>query len=279
MEAASAHRVSCCCGMTSLLCFIFQEFSENIARENDWPVLPSPMIWRELVDRGGKGTLIGGARDFQEYANTYYAQLSKFTTYDLQDIVADNKRYKAEDVAIARSYKPDHAPPKIVAILGAESAVATHLLMLLSLRTDVVDPENKIDIRLMAGQPNAKGVEDLCEATEDVACSGINSIRVDYSHGSLLQGADVVIVLDVVPRRRSEPRKDWLARRYAFLFDLGERISEMCPHTVKVLVGGSLHLFEGSESVAAPINFDVQTLYVACSPLIPARNIVGLVRH
>lgn len=29
-------------------------------------------MWRELVDRGGKGLLIGGANEFQEFVAGYY---------------------------------------------------------------------------------------------------------------------------------------------------------------------------------------------------------------
>ena len=32
----------------------------------------SPMIWRQLIDRGGAGMLLGGYNDFCEYAKMYY---------------------------------------------------------------------------------------------------------------------------------------------------------------------------------------------------------------
>lgn len=44
------------------------------------------MIWRELVDRGGKGVLIGGANEFQEYAWGYYGIKSQLYTSDVTKV-------------------------------------------------------------------------------------------------------------------------------------------------------------------------------------------------
>lgn len=46
----------------------------------------SPIVWRELVDRGGRGTLIGGANEFQEYALGYYGIKSSLYTADLTKV-------------------------------------------------------------------------------------------------------------------------------------------------------------------------------------------------
>ena len=40
--------------------------------ENGWMHKKSPIVWRELVDRGGKGMLVGGFNEFMEYANVSY---------------------------------------------------------------------------------------------------------------------------------------------------------------------------------------------------------------
>jgi len=44
------------------------------------------MVWRELVDRGGKGILIGGANEFQEYAYGYYGIKSPLVSSDVQKV-------------------------------------------------------------------------------------------------------------------------------------------------------------------------------------------------
>jgi len=40
----------------------------EVCRQNGWQHSRSPIVWRELVDRGGKGILLGGANEFMEYA-------------------------------------------------------------------------------------------------------------------------------------------------------------------------------------------------------------------
>jgi hypothetical protein len=47
-------------------------------------------VWRELIDRGGKGVLIGNASDFQEYVNGYYGLDSPLTSLDMQTVAAEN---------------------------------------------------------------------------------------------------------------------------------------------------------------------------------------------
>ncbi len=44
---------------------LLQEWLKNTCNERGWSHSSSPLVWRELVDRGGKGILIGGANDFQ----------------------------------------------------------------------------------------------------------------------------------------------------------------------------------------------------------------------
>ncbi len=39
---------------------------------NGWRHSSSPLVWRELLDRGGKGMYLGGLAEFQEYALHYH---------------------------------------------------------------------------------------------------------------------------------------------------------------------------------------------------------------
>ncbi|VDK46474.1 unnamed protein product, partial [Dibothriocephalus latus] len=269
-------------------------FASQLAAEHQWPVLPSPIIWRELVDRGGMSSLIGGAKDFQEYAKTYYDQESDFTTQQLTDFVQDNKRYKRQDIELALSYKPSRPLPKIVTIIGADSHCAHRLLSLLTLRKEV-KAENRISLRLYTDdQKNAADLDEVKFQVEDSACPSIQSVSVEHTLMSAVKDASLIVLLDIVPRlhfHRSssyqtanssfavlEPRESWLSRRFVFLHRLGLHIAQHCPADVKVLVAGSLRLFERAELIAAPINFDVQALFTACGGKLATRNIVGLVR-
>lgn len=43
----------------------WNEWLTSECSKNGWKHEKSPLVWRELVDRGGKGVLIGGANEFQ----------------------------------------------------------------------------------------------------------------------------------------------------------------------------------------------------------------------
>ena len=40
--------------------------------ERGWSHASSPLVWRELVDRGGRGSYLGGLGEFQQHASKYY---------------------------------------------------------------------------------------------------------------------------------------------------------------------------------------------------------------
>lgn len=52
---------------------------DTICKENRWVHYESPIVWRELVERGGKGKLIGGFNEFMEYAKVM-PKLFKYCT-------------------------------------------------------------------------------------------------------------------------------------------------------------------------------------------------------
>ena len=41
--------------------------------EHGWKHSSSPLVWRELVDRGGAGTYLGGWDDFKKMAEHWYS--------------------------------------------------------------------------------------------------------------------------------------------------------------------------------------------------------------
>ncbi|CAI9735662.1 ATP-dependent DNA helicase PIF1-like [Octopus vulgaris] len=63
-----------------------KEWLCEICEANGWKHEQSPIIWRELVDRGGKGVLIGGSNEFEEYAYGYYG-----VTIDLDGKIIENQ--------------------------------------------------------------------------------------------------------------------------------------------------------------------------------------------
>ncbi|VDD82701.1 unnamed protein product [Mesocestoides corti] len=250
--------------------------------------MASPIIWRECVDTGGMTTLIGDARDFQEYVFTYYGQLSQFTSQKLLQIAEENQRWTEETVAANVVKKVMQKMHPVITIVGAESPTAARLCMMLAMARQS-DDEGKVSLCLFPGNlKNLQAIKGLKETLEESACWGVRTVKISTGIADAVSDASVVVILDVVPRQQEvivdgvarprESRADWLNRRFAFFYKLGEHLQTYAQPSVKVIVAGSLQLFEGAESVAAPLNFDVQSLHVACKDKIPVNNIVGLPR-
>ena len=56
--------------------------------------MASPLVWRELLEFGGRRLLIGGAAEFQEYVNGYYGLSSQMSSCDMITIARENVKLK-----------------------------------------------------------------------------------------------------------------------------------------------------------------------------------------
>ncbi|KAM7540683.1 hypothetical protein Aperf_G00000039564 [Anoplocephala perfoliata] len=262
-------------------------FSENLAKDRGWPKMASPIIWRELVDTGGRAKLIGGANDFQEYTIAYYDQCSNVSTHDLLQITSDNQRFLDAISASEAMKRVMRCYWRKITIIGAESSTAARLTLLLALMKHST-LTSKIKLSLFPGEiENCQTVEALKCDLEEAACTGIHKIEVFSDLTDAIAGASFIVILDVVPRKplvlvdgipTAENRAEWLKRRYNYLYSLGKKICKHADQNVRVLVAGSVQIFEGSEITASPLNFDVQTLHNACKGSIDLSMIVGLPR-
>lgn len=52
---------------TLLLLLFLQRWLEFTCNKNGWKHEESPLIWRELVEQGGKGMFLGGYNDFVDH--------------------------------------------------------------------------------------------------------------------------------------------------------------------------------------------------------------------
>ncbi|XP_063093424.1 putative malate dehydrogenase 1B isoform X10 [Cavia porcellus] len=51
---------------------VWEEWLKEVCEKNKWSHKKSPIVWRELLDRGGKALLLGGYNDFLEHAQHDY---------------------------------------------------------------------------------------------------------------------------------------------------------------------------------------------------------------
>ncbi|XP_063093425.1 putative malate dehydrogenase 1B isoform X11 [Cavia porcellus] len=52
---------------------VWEEWLKEVCEKNKWSHKKSPIVWRELLDRGGKALLLGGYNDFLEHAQRVHA--------------------------------------------------------------------------------------------------------------------------------------------------------------------------------------------------------------
>uniref|UniRef100_A0A8C1HDX6 Malate dehydrogenase 1B, NAD (soluble) n=2 Tax=Cyprinus carpio TaxID=7962 RepID=A0A8C1HDX6_CYPCA len=90
----------------------WEKWLEDACACNGWEHSRSPVVWRELTDRGGKGLLLGGFSDFLEHAQGYYGITSDMNSDLMLKISAENRQTKElcieEEIHRHMSLRPLH---------------------------------------------------------------------------------------------------------------------------------------------------------------------------
>ncbi|TGZ60762.1 hypothetical protein CRM22_008362 [Opisthorchis felineus] len=275
----------------------WEEFTNWVLKEHGWEVKKSPVVWRELLDRGGVGTLIGDADEFQEYAAAYYDEFSQMPTEELLKVAADTSRFLLMDKEEHEEHITKSVPPSKIIVIGACCNASVHLLPYFS-QYGLFSATEKIVLHLYDDSANDEDLRELVESLKELDAPLLVEVKIETELSACLVDAKQIIFLNIVPRMRlnveesmscptkttnstfvtvkSEPRNQWLKRRYTFLTAIGMLIKAYCSSSVRVLVAGNPGLDAESNDSPSPINFDVAVLHKATAPHIPCMQIVGL---
>ncbi|KAL8616452.1 hypothetical protein ACOMHN_041055 [Nucella lapillus] len=243
----------------------WQTWLKETCLERGWQHEQSPIVWRELIDRGGKGVLIGGASDFQEYVKSYYGLESALTSNDMLKIATENMTTKKEIDMEDAQYKA-LSNPLHVCITAADSPMCYSIIASIA-SGEVFGPNTEVNLRLF-DNPSAdfsriKGVtmetQDLCEGL-------VRGIEVSNSTVSAFKDCSVIILLDELLQGELESKEKWIQRNSNLFSAYGGVINQVAKRNVRVLVAGN-----------GPINFNTMTL-INNAPKIPHQNIIGLSR-
>lgn len=250
----------------------WDSFVSDLISQTRWNLRSkrSPIIWRELVNRGGKGVLVGDENDFQEYARAYYNVKQPHSSEHLKNVAQDNVRYKAEadDELAAEKSRFD---PLRVALSNASSEFAYQLAPLL-LGGDCFG-KTELAVRLFDPNPSRNdALRGLAMELEDTAAPLLREVTTTQDVESAFVDAHVVLLLDHIERDPSEKRRYWL-KRYAQLFDSYARLlAKQCSKRTIVVVAGAPD---------APLNLNLRVLIEGLRrerSLIHPRNVVGVPR-
>ncbi|XP_053408985.1 putative malate dehydrogenase 1B isoform X2 [Mercenaria mercenaria] len=235
----------------------------DTCHERGWNHEKSPLVWRELIDRGGKGVLIGGANEFQEYAQGYYGIESELVSNDMTKIAAENAKIKTESDKEEAEYKA-HSQPVNVCITNASSHVCYSLLNSLT-RGDVLGSNVELMVRLFDNTGEKEYLEGVRMETEDLANGLLRGIKVETDITEAFRDCSVIILLDEI-LQGDKTKEEWIKENSEHFVKYAKVIDKVANKSVKVLVAG-----------AGPVNFNA-TMMIKNAPNIPRQNFVAMSR-
>ena len=190
----------------------WDEWISSTCTEKGWTFSGnSPIVWRELINRGGKGTLLGGCNEFLEYAKGYYGITSDKTSDTLNSIAKENKETK--NVRDDEEQKRQEAiKPFRIAVVGAENPLAYHVLPSI-VKGDFLEETEELAIQLhyddaindhVKNQDNGDDVitatttiDGLVMELQDCANAQVRSIDASTDLLKSFDKANIVIILNL----------------------------------------------------------------------------------
>ncbi|KFP88588.1 Putative malate dehydrogenase 1B, partial [Apaloderma vittatum] len=174
----------------------WEQWLRDICERNGWEHRRSPIIWRELLDRGGKGLLLGGVNDFLEYAQQYYGITSMMLSEEMLDIAEENLQAHIEIEKEEQEIKSLIKPLQIW-ITSASAPICYQLIPLLA-NGEVFGMTTEISIHLLDTDQFKEVLCGIVMEAEDMAFPLLRSISQHSERDEAFIQADVVIVLDDV---------------------------------------------------------------------------------
>lgn len=221
-------------------------------------------MWRELVQRGGKGALIGGANEFQEYVYHYYNVKSNFTSIDMKKIGDENLHTKKElDEEWARFKALSH--PVKVCITNATSGTAYCMVNSLC-NGSVFGKDTEVSLCFLGGEDEMEHLAGTEMEAFDLAHPLLRGVKVTSNVTEAFTDSAIIVHLDEIQKNEEESKEEWLKRNQELFTHYGQIINKVAASDVRVLVCG-----------AGPLNFNTLVLIKNC-PRISRQNIVACPR-
>lgn len=206
----------------------WKEWLKHTCSKNNWKHTRSPIIWRELVDRGGKGMLIGDVNDFLEYTKGYYGISTELTSEDLRKISAENANTYGI-IKREQQQEEENIKPLIITITNPESIVLDFLLPEI-LNGNTFGKSNEIAIRLYSPE-NSEQLLGLKMEIEDLASPNLRYLKIHEQAAGAFTDADYIILFDEL-----QPENEESATFKNPYVTLAKQIDEYAKRTCKILI-------------------------------------------
>ena len=238
----------------------WQEWLKQTCEEHQWKHTSSPLIWRELVDRGGKGLYLGGCDDFMEMAEAYYGIRSTKMSEELETISKENlamKRVLEEEQVEAQKV----IKPLRITITAAASPV-NYIVLNSLLNGEIFGYDQDLSVTLLDTQENQDALSGVVMEVIDCAWDLLRDISQTSETTQAFKNADLVLVLDA---DCSTEDVDTLVQNVSIFRQYAEIIETDAKKNARILVSGKT-----ANLIASVMS--------AFAPSIPKNNIYALSR-
>ena len=170
---------------------------DSTCKEKGWKYEgQSPLVWRELINRGGKGTLVGSANEFLEIAKGYYGITNDKITQELKMIAEENMKSKVLFDEQERK-RTSCSKPFRITVTDAHSDLAYNLLPHLcsgEFKKEIKD----IHLTLFshARETEEERLKALAMELVDCAFPELRKVIVESDLTEAFSGSDIVIIVN-----------------------------------------------------------------------------------
>ena len=224
------------------------EWLKQTCKEHGWKHTSSPLIWRELVDRGGKGLYLGGCDAFMELAEAYYGIRSTKMSEELQAISKENlatKRVLDEEKVEAEKA----IMPLRITITAAASPV-NYIVLNSLLKGEIFGYDQDLSVTLLDTPENQETLSGVVMEVTDCAWDLLREISQTSDITQAFKNADLVLVLDA---DCSTEDVDILVQNVSIYKQYAEMIEADANKNARILVSGkTANLIASVMSAFAP---------------------------
>ncbi|XP_006935566.1 putative malate dehydrogenase 1B isoform X1 [Felis catus] len=215
---------------------VWEEWLEDLCEKNKWSHRNSPIIWRELLDRGGEGLLLGGFNEFLEYAQLYYGVTSSMTT-ELMKIIAQENLEAHIEKELQEEVRKDLVNPLQVWITSA-SVPACYSLIPILVSGEVFGMHTEMSINLFDKEQAEEDLHLLMTETRNLVAPLLRSVSVCTRVEEAFRQAHVIIILDDSADREVYTLEGCIRSRLPLCRLFGHLIEKNAHDSVRVIVGG-----------------------------------------
>ncbi|KAM5325773.1 putative malate dehydrogenase 1B [Glossophaga mutica] len=215
---------------------VWEEWLKDLCEKNKWNHKNSPIIWRELLDRGGKGLLLGGYNEFLEHAQLYYGVTSGMTT-EMMKVIAQENLEAHMKKELEKEPQKDLIEPLRVWITSASTSACCHLIPILT-SGEVFGTHTQISITLFDKKRAEETLQILAAETRHLVSPFVRSVAVCTRAEEAFHQAHVVIILDDPAERDVRTLEAYTRSRVPLCRLFGHLIEKNAHESVRVIVGG-----------------------------------------